>query len=587
MLDGRATATSVLVFAVALAACSAPRSPAASSGPSLEPPPELADEGAVPSPLAYLDQGWNARERDAFYYTPQGSEVMPYRWFLALEQVASEQLFSDREQLETFGWIFGDDSPKNPDHLPIGFTRSPGPTPEREPVLGFTCAGCHTNDIVVGERRVRIDGGPSLVDFGGFVHALAAAVAANYGPDKWERFSGRVLGPGADPSRAAALRAEYAEFAAEFSGVATLLIAPELAGLGRFDALTDIINALSVLDLGVPENVRPLSAPVSFPQLWLVTELDWVQWVPLASNPIARNTGEVLGVFGRANLRDPNGLYASTAQVENLHALESWLATLKPPRWDETSFGAIDAELGKKGAQLFEADCRSCHDMPPFDRTDPAQNIARRSFIKIKPVPSAEIGTDPAYSTAILGRHVKTGPLADTLFEGKTLVPAADFFLATVAAVTKKGIEHLPPAQRLEYSGYRFYPPLGNAPPEAYLPHEPAQKKGNLDSLKAGPLLGIWATGPFLHNGSVPTLYELLSPPSERSKVFWVGSRVLDTQHLGFRSSEASHHFRFDTKLRGNGNQGHNYPARGYSPDERLAVIEFLKDPLRFSPAAE
>lgn len=587
--------TSVLALA-ALGACSTPTPTVSTAPPTTSPRtategavPELADERDVPPTLTYLDQGWDARERDAFYYTSQGSEVIPYRWFLALEQVTSQRLFSEREHLEAFGWVYGEDSADNPDRLPIGFTRSPASKPDSEAVLGFNCSGCHTNDIIAGGRRVRIDGGSSLVDFGGFVHALSAAVSANHAPDKWERFAERVLGPGATPARAAALQAEYAEFAAEFAGIAALLISQELAGFGRFDALTEIINALSVLDLGVPENVRPLSAPASFPQLWLVPELDWVQWVPIASNPIARNTGEVLGVFGRAKFRDSDARfesrYESTVQFANLHALESWLATLQPPRWDESLFGAIDAELGKQGALLFQADCRSCHNMPPYDRTDPAKNVAQRSFIETTAVPSAEVGTDPVYSRTLFGRDVKTGPLAEPLFGGKTLVPAASFFLETVAAVTRKGLEKLPPPARLEYSGYRFYPPVPGAPPEPYRPHEPSRPKGTLDTLKAGPLLGIWATGPFLHNGSVPTLYELLSPPSERSKVFWVGSRVLDTKMLGFRWSESARHFRFDTALRGNGNRGHAYPARGYRPDERLAVLEFLKDPLRFLPA--
>jgi hypothetical protein len=604
----------VLASAAALGACSPTRAPAVTTASSSTSATghagEVLPEGDVPSTLTYLDQGWSPGERDAFYYTSQGSEVMPYRWFLALEQVASEQLFSDREHLEGFGWVYGEDSADNPDRLPVGFTRSSGSRQEREAVLGFNCSGCHTNDIVAGGRRVRIDGGPSLVDFGGFVHALAAAVSANLAPDKWERFSERMLGPGAPPARAAALHAEYAEFAAEFAGKAALLISQELAGFGRFDALTDIINALSVLDLGVPENIRPLSAPVSYPQLWLVTELDWVQWVPLASNPIARNTGEVLGVFGSADFRGPDprspdprspdprspdprrpdprdeSRYASTVQFENLHALESWLSTLQPPRWDESLFGAIDTELGKKGERLFQRDCRSCHNMPPYDRTDPAKNIAKRSFIETTAVPTAIVGTDDVYSKTLFGRVVKTGPLAEPLFGGKTLVPAASFFLDTVAAVTRKGLEKMPPAVRLAYSGYRFYPAVGGAAPEPYRPHEPARPNGSLDTLKAGPLLGIWATGPFLHNGSVPTLYELLSPPSERSKVFWVGSRELDAKHLGFRSIAASRHFRFDTALRGNDNLGHDYPAGGYGPDDRLAVLEFLKDPLRFLPTS-
>ena len=52
---------------------------------------------------------------------------------------------------------------------------------------------------------------------------------------------------------------------------------------------------------------------------------------------------------------------------------------------------------------------------------------------------------------------------------------------------------------------------------------------------------------------------------------------------LGFLSQEDARYFRFDTSLPGNGNRGHIYPARDtYSHDEKLAVIEYLKDPRRF-----
>ena len=106
-------------------------------------------------------------------------------------------------------------------------------------------------------------------------------------------------------------------------------------------------------------------------------------------------------------------------------------------------------------------------------------------------------------------------------------------------------------------------------------------------ALKAGPLLGLWTTGPFLHNGSVPTVYDLLSPPAERPAVFWVGGREVDPERLGFRSEAAPGRFRFDTALPGNGNGGHAFPRTPLVPAQRRAVIEYLKDPLRFGASLE
>ena len=90
------------------------------------------------------------------------------------------------------------------------------------------------------------------------------------------------------------------------------------------------------------------------------------------------------------------------------------------------------------------------------------------------------------------------------------------------------------------------------------------------------------------HNGSVPTVYEVISPPEERSTVFWVGRTALDADKLGFQSGEPGTElerrglFRFDTRLPGNRNIGHRYPKRPYNERQRWAVIEYLKDPERF-----
>lgn len=112
---------------------------------------------------------------------------------------------------------------------------------------------------------------------------------------------------------------------------------------------------------------------------------------------------------------------------------------------------------------------------------------------------------------------------------------------------------------------------------------------------KARPLEGIWATPPFLHNGSVPNIYQLLSPVSERAEKFFVGRREYDPVTLGYDTTPLSKSgFWFDTSLEGNLNTGHEFRA-GYvpykpgnppqygvigpelTPDERWQIIEYLK----------
>ncbi len=109
---------------------------------------------------------------------------------------------------------------------------------------------------------------------------------------------------------------------------------------------------------------------------------------------------------------------------------------------------------------------------------------------------------------------------------------------------------------------------------------------------KGRSLDGIWATAPYLHNGSVPTLYDLLLPASPqkgdppgtqyRPKTFMVGSRELDTDKVGFRSDEnlyppGSPGFRFDTSLPGNSNAGHEFGTRLLSEQDRLDLVEYMK----------
>jgi mono/diheme cytochrome c family protein len=94
------------------------------------------------------------------------------------------------------------------------------------------------------------------------------------------------------------------------------------------------------------------------------------------------------------------------------------------------------------------------------------------------------------------------------------------------------------------------------------------------------PLDGIWARGPYLHHGAVPTLWDLLQPPANRPKSFYRGYNVLDPVKVGFVSSGPEGFF-YDTSLPGNGNGGHLYGTQ-LADDEKWALIEFLKtdDPL-------
>lgn len=91
------------------------------------------------------------------------------------------------------------------------------------------------------------------------------------------------------------------------------------------------------------------------------------------------------------------------------------------------------------------------------------------------------------------------------------------------------------------------------------------------------PLDGVWLRAPYLHNGSAPSLRALLSPPAQRPVVFYRGSRIYNPDEMGFFYSAASAaSSRYDTRLSGNANTGHEYGV-DLSTAEKDALIEFLK----------
>ena len=108
---------------------------------------------------------------------------------------------------------------------------------------------------------------------------------------------------------------------------------------------------------------------------------------------------------------------------------------------------------------------------------------------------------------------------------------------------------------------------------------------------KPRPLAGIWATAPYLHNGSVPTIYDMLSPADQRPRTFRVGSREFDPVRVGLAQDQSDGFWLFDTSQTGNSNRGHEFntgyvkangPRNGIigpllTHEERLAIIEHLK----------
>ncbi|MEP3276274.1 MAG: di-heme-cytochrome C peroxidase [Stappiaceae bacterium] len=545
--------------------------------------------GTMSAQSADTVQGWTDDQRERYYHLPQGSRMMPYKWFRALENEAGTALFSSRENLQIYGFIPSPYTGKsNPDGLPIGFAieevhdggafrvgetnDGSAQTGKKKAIVGLTCAACHTADVTVRGKTIRYDGAPAMLDFDTFYQDLAQAVNQTlFEPARFEKFAAKVLDK---PTKQAIaqLEQEFAVLQTEMTADAIIRKPVVHSGFGRLDGLTQIANALAVRDQMQPLNLRGVAAPVSYPSLWLTPQLEFVQWNPIAASPIGRNAGEVMGVFGSAVLSG-NGkdLYRSTLLLENLYELEDLVSKLEAPAWNESIQGKIDRALAEAGALLFKQNCAGCHNEMPYRRTDPKKNFFGKTFIEIGRVDYKAVGTDPVYVQSMIDRYVLTNEATAPLFKDAPLVPVSEYYLGAVGAIVGKAMvaAKLTQQEEAEWNGFRTRK-MADGKPGPYLPP-------SYQDLKASPLEAVWATGPYLHNGSVPTIYELLSPEEERRKVFWTGGSDLDLDKLGYVSDEAPGLFRFDTSIPGNGNQGHNYPKGGLTHDQRLALIEYLK----------
>jgi hypothetical protein len=226
------------------------------------------------------------------------------------------------------------------------------------------------------------------------------------------------------------------------------------------------------------------------------------------------------------------GGVALSVRKEDLGRVADWIDDLEPPRWP---FTPPEPALVSKGAEVFAKNCAGCHGV--YDRATNSMSGKGGKFMQV----DLTVGTDPERWKA--------------------------FREGSAKALNEFGERNA----LWGPNAFRGAPEFGDY---GYL---------------AGPLDGIWARAPYLHNGSVPTIAELLKAPAERVKVFYRGNPHYDETNVGWVSTAPSVDgrslFRYCTvrdptdaaclTVAGNSNQGHDHPVADAT--QRNQLLAYMK----------
>lgn len=530
--------------------------------------------------VIWSQNGWSSAERAEYYHLAEGSELISYALLSNLASAKTGKPFL--ENMQRFGFIPDAASATNPHGLPVGLTtvHSRDKSHTGLEMVGFNCAACHVGEATYRGKRVRIDGAPALVDLQAYqvevkdsldatlrnpAKAVALAIAmvrdlhasdappsgdaSSYASDPAANAAGEVgaastadanfhsvssaTADAAAPS--AALRGDT--FAASWHRALALLKA-RLAylkngklllngtepGPGRIDAFGAARNLL------FPKDAVPMQSPVSFPFIWDVpdttqqrstTDAVWIHYDGNTNSILERNIGQALGMGA---VFDPK-TYESTLRIANLHRLEVLTHKLQAPKWPADVFGPIDQAKAAAGEKIFNDTCRGCHQNGLY--------------------PMIVAGTDPLRANSF-GRPVGGVPFPAMVKPVLDGLKARAFSDDGISAADQAAMD----AKQVVWRATGQY--------------------------LARPLTGVWATAPYLHNGSVPTLWHLLHP-AQRPAKFIVGNREYDPAKLGYATD--GNGWTFDTSQPGNSNIGHagdTYGAK-LTEDQKDALLEYLK----------
>jgi hypothetical protein len=306
-------------------------------------------------------------------------------------------------------------------------------------------------------------------------------------------------------------------------------IDPGSAGPGRVDTFN---NPKALLNFPM-EHIKPeeLHANVDFPSVWNQGPREGMHlhWDGNNTSVHERNLSAAFGT----------GAYPPTLDAERVLRTAKYLETAKPPNYPYP----IDRALAAQGAPIYQEYCAGCH------------GTREAPYRHKLPLPGERVGTVVPIAAIGTDRH------------------RLDSYTWALAV-----------NQSTLYAGYEKDWGFKPRYPQRFTQFRKTFGYAN------SPLDGIWLRAPYLHNGSVPNLRELLEPAEKRSKVFYRGGDIYDPVNVGFTTDLSVEdgrplfHFEVDDPEHknphpGNGNGGHTGPAYGtlLPPGEKQALLEYLK----------
>lgn len=482
--------------------------------------------------------------REAFLYGDTGTQIMPLPVLQVLPTLFPDQFQPGGPEagdwVQQFGFIRGVSGVN--DGLPVGFfvskrrPRSGGPSPLS--FVGVNCSLCHTSRIRRNEDDpgVVVHGmGTTSLDFIAWVDAFKTAIldekrlTVSTVANEYDREFHKKLGPAEKAmltlwlmQTRSTIKSTLPRFDQPYGGADLRNSAMMPNGPSRTQPFRNLIRNLMN---------RPALLDHGYckiPSLFEQEHRDWGQFDGSVHNRLTRSVLAALAIGATVeNLALPD----ISANVNNSI---DYTLKLKAPRFTEVFPEApLDTAKLDRGHAVYMERCYACH-----GAREPGTDNWIKGHLQDNVIPADKLGTDPQ---RVSFRYYDN--LGDLVYN------------------------HFPSTSPLKPKREDIRPgPLGNT--HGYI---------------TTTLESVYARAPYLHNGSINTLAELINLKPRRA-IFYRGDNTYDATDVGLSAPDQPDkncYFRFDTTEPGNSNKGHNYPwgyrAAGWNESDLIALLEYLK----------